>query len=69
MKNETTDKDVIVLAIPSENKSSVTGASPAGREYVKTKFPDGTAEVVGSGVNAILKELREQNLKFSFKAA
>jgi hypothetical protein len=68
MNNET-GKDVIISAIPSENKSSITGATPSGREYIKTKFNQESAEVVGGRINAILKDLKEQNLKFSFKAA
>ena len=56
--------------IQIENKAIVESDSADGMLFMKKKFENITKkEIKGEEVNNLLNELKEQKLKFSFKAA
>jgi hypothetical protein len=67
----TREVDVIVTAYPEENRAELEGDSGDGIVFVKSKFPENLAtkkaEITGDQVNEFLNEMREKELKFSFR--
>ena len=63
------DKDVMVWAIPQENKAEVEGNTVPGKEFVRGEFGDGVkkASIAGEAVNSLMAKMKEANLLYSFR--
>ena len=67
---EVEEKDIVVTAYPSKDKAVMSAITQKGREYLIHNFGSADSkEITGKEVNGFLIEMREQNLRHSFKAA
>lgn len=63
------EKDVIISAFPESDIALVKAGTPNGKVYMNVKFgKDNEVPTVQSNViNALLEEIKEKGLSFSFK--
>lgn len=66
MKEE--EKDLVLLAFPSENTATIEYGTTKGMNFMTAKFKTISKQLIeGLKVNSLLNEIREQKLSFSFK--
>ena len=66
MKEE--QKDLILLAFPSENLATIEYNTTNGMEFMTVKFKTISKQIIESvKINSLLNEIRQQKLSFSFK--
>jgi len=71
--NEDKQIDVIITAYPVDNKAIIESNSGDAMVFLKSRFEDtpviDNPSITGDDVNALLQDLREKGLRYSFKAA
>jgi len=62
-------RDIMVWAIPKEDKAEVESGSPRGSEFIHKEFGKQarSGTVQGNAVNPLFAKMREAKLAFSFK--
>jgi len=66
--SEVIEKAVEIKAYPEDNRADIESTSADGMIFLKRHFDDSQkASIKGEQVNDILNDLRDRNLRFSFK--